>query len=73
MLHVNEFQGYDIVAAYTSGSMPGGDVCGYDGNAVMIMDGGRTLIVSQPRSEGDILSYFPMDALPEIDLDLFFI
>lgn len=69
MIHVNEFIGGEIVAAYTTDDVPPGTPVGRSGNAVLLRDGDKDVVVSRPRIEGDILDVIPAAVgAPVVDL-----
>ena len=73
MIHVNTWEGGELIAAYTADDVPPGTPVGRSGNAVLIRDGDREHIVSRPRIEGSILDAIPgASAAPEVDLALYF-
>lgn len=67
MYSVNEFLGGEIVAAYSAGEMPAGKIIGRQGNAVLILDGDREIVVSRPWADGPV----PGDG-PLLDLAKYF-
>ena len=73
MIHVNEFIRGEIVAAYITDEVPPGAIVGRSGNAILIRDGDKEVVISRPLSEGDVLDFFPgADAAPEVDISEFF-
>lgn len=73
MISVNEFNGNEVTAAYTVASEdpPKGRVVGQSGNALLISDGALHLVVSRPKSEGDIRILFhgyDWEEIPVVDL-----
>ena len=75
MIHINEFIRGTIVAAYTAADdeVPAGVPVGRSGNAVLLLDGDKEVVVSRPIIEGSILDAVPAAAgAPEMDLSGYF-
>ncbi len=73
MIHVNTWHGGEIIAAYiTDGEVPSGTIAGRQGNAVLILDGDKEVVVSSPRIEGDVVAFLGAEDAPEVDLAKYF-
>ncbi len=75
-LHINEFQGCEITAAYTQDSEDLellGHLIGRSGNAVAFVCHDCTVrVISAPRQHGSVVDFFQAGAEPEIDLSKYF-
>lgn len=73
MIHVNTWEGGELIAAYTADDVPPGRPVGRQGNAVLLWDGDMVHVVSRPLIEGPILDVVPgASAAPEMDLSGYF-
>lgn len=67
-LHVSEFIGGEIVAAYTTMERPSGQIVGRSGNAVLLRDGDKDVVVSAPRAQCDVVAMLGAHNAPVVDL-----